>query len=307
MHTPIAIGFLSLAIIAGFEMRAAAGDAPPSQSSPPAPATPPMTPERMQAVTRQYCVTCHNDRLRTGGVSLDAVDYTNPTAHAETLEKAARKVFVGAMPPLGSPRPEAAVLDGLRTGIEASLDRAATAEPAPGRAILRRLNRTEYANAVRSAGPESTSRLLPVDNSSYGFDNIGDVLGVSPVLMERYLAAARRISAAAVGDRDEIIATADTYKVRPDMSQDRHIEGLPLGTRGGVAVTHHFPLDADYSFKIDLPGHVEQRGGHGVSARRRADDRQGQAPRDDRRRNLVRSYANSQGRPECSRRGWPRR
>ena len=123
----------------------------------------------------------------------------------------------------------------------------------PGRAILRRLNRTEYANAIRDllALNVNVSTLLPFDNSSYGFDNIADVLGVSPVLMERYLVAARRISALAVGNAADIIPTADTYRVRPDLSQDQPIEGLPLGTRGGILVRHTFPLDAEYTFKID--------------------------------------------------------
>jgi len=304
MYKHIVVGFLGLVVAIGSETRVVgAGGAPPAQTSGPTPATPPMTPERMQAVMRQYCVTCHNDRLRTGGMSFDGVDYANLAPHAEALEKAARKVFVGAMPPLGSPRPEPAILDGLRTSLEASLDRAVAAKPAPGRAILRRLNRTEYANAVRDLLDleVNVATLLPVDNSSYGFDNIGDTLGMSPVLMERYLAAARRISAAAVGDGEEIIATADTYKVRPDMSQDRHIEGLPLGTRGGVAVTHHFPLDAEYSFKIDLRQatlnnvvgmeypHVAVLMIDGVEVHRATI-----GGKDD----LVKSYANSQGSAE---------
>ena len=244
--------FVALAAIAGAGMQTsgAAGAPPQARTS----TSPPMTVERTKAVMTQYCVSCHNDRLHTGGVSFDDVDYDNLPAHAEVMEKAARKLLVGSMPPQGSPRPDAATLDGLRTGLESALDRAAATKPAPGRAILRRLNRAEYANAVRDLLDLRVdgAALLPVDNSSYGFDNIGDVLGVSPVLMERYLVAARRISATAVGDAGEIIPTAETYKVRPDMSQDRPVEGLPLGTRGGVAVTHYFALDAEYTFKIDL-------------------------------------------------------
>jgi hypothetical protein len=219
-----------------------------------APATAPMTAEQIDATMRQYCRGCHNDRVKTGGVSLDGIEYGHLAPHAETLEKAVRKLLVGAMPPRGAPRPAATELLALRSGLEAALDREAATHPDPGRAILRRLNRTEYANAIRDLLDleVNVSALLPVDNSSYGFDNIGDVLGVSPVLMERYLTAARRISALAVGDAADIITTAESYRVRPDASQDRHVEGLPLGTRGGLVITHTFPLDAEYALTFDL-------------------------------------------------------
>ena len=202
----------------------------------------------------KYCVTCHSDRLKTGGVTLEHVDFDDVGASADTLEKAVRKLIVGSMPPQGMPRPDPATLQSFTNGLEAALDRAALSQPDPGRALLRRLNRTEYANAIHDLLDldVNVAALLPVDNSSYGFDNIGDVLGMSPVLLERYLTAARRISAIAVGDPAEILTTADTYRVRPDLSQDRHIEGLPLGTRGGLLVSHTFPLDAEYKFKIDL-------------------------------------------------------
>jgi mono/diheme cytochrome c family protein len=241
----------SIALLAALSAHAALSASPAAQV--PTPATAAMSTERLQATMQQYCVTCHSNRTKTGGLSLEGVDYADVGVHADVLEKAARKLLVGAMPPQGAPRPAAAELLTLRTSLEAALDRAAST-PNPGRAILRRLNRTEYANAVRDLLDLdiNVSTLLPVDNSSYGFDNIGDVLGVSPVLMERYLTAARRISAVAVGEAADIITTADTYKVKPDTSQDRHIEGLPLGTRGGLLVTHTFPLDAEYSFTVDL-------------------------------------------------------
>ena len=226
----------------------------PLRAAPPQSTHTVMPPERMDATLQQYCRTCHNDRVKTGGLSLDGVSAADAGAHAEVLEKAVRKLLVGSMPPRGAPRPAPAELDALRTSLEGALDRAAAARPDPGRAVLRRLNRTEYANAIRDLLDldVNVATLLPADNSSYGFDNIGDVLGVSPVLMERYLTAARRISAVAVGDAADIIATADTYKVRPDASQDRHVEGLPLGTRGGLGVEHVFPLDAEYTISIDL-------------------------------------------------------
>ena len=231
-----------------------------------------------------YCVTCHNDRLKTGGFTLEGVDASEAGRHADALEKAARKLLVGAMPPMGAPRPAPDTLRKLTAALESSLDAAANTRD-PGRAILRRLNRTEYANAIRDLLDlrVDVSSMLPFDNSSYGFDNIADVLGMSPVLMEQYLTAARRISALAVGDPVEIITTADTYRAKPDLSQDRHLDGLPLGTRGGVVVDHVFPLDAEVHVQSQsTAGDVEQRGRIGVSPHRRADGgRRGSSSGDD--------------------------
>ena len=137
--------------------------------------------------------------------------------------------------------------------LETALDHAAAADPNPGPSLLRRLNRTEYANAIRDllALDVDVASLLPPDNAAYGFDNIADVLGVSPSLQERYLAAAEKISALAVGDPGEGPAS-DTYRVRQDLSQNRHLEGLPLGTVGGLLVRHMFPLDGEYTFQVKL-------------------------------------------------------
>jgi hypothetical protein len=225
--------------------------APPRSSLPAVPSTSPLD---VKAVIDRYCVACHNGRTKTGGLALDAIDFTNIAAHAEPLEKVVRKLGTGSMPPQGMPRPDPATHDKLIAFLTGELDRSAAAAPDPGRAILRRLNRTEYANAVKDLLDLdiNVAALLPVDNSSYGFDNIGDVLGVSPVLMERYLTAARRISAVAVGDAAEIPVIAETYRVRPDTAQDKHLDGLPLGTRGGLLVTHTFPLDAEYTFFVRL-------------------------------------------------------
>jgi len=213
-----------------------------------------ITPLEAKAAVDKYCVGCHNERTRTGNLALDGIDVTRVAASAEPLEKVLRKLGTGSMPPQGMPRPDTATHAGIIAFLTRELDAAAAAKPDPGRAILRRLNRTEYANAIRDLLDLNinVSTLLPVDNSSYGFDNIGDVLGVSPVLMERYLTAARRISAVAVGDAAEIPVIAETYRVRPDTAQDKHLDGLPLGTRGGLLVTHTFPLDAEYTFFIRL-------------------------------------------------------
>jgi mono/diheme cytochrome c family protein len=212
------------------------------------------TPADMQALAARYCVTCHNDRLKTGTLSLEHVDFADVARDRAVLERAARKLLVGAMPPSGAPRPEPAALAAFAASIESRLDADAAAHPDPGRAPLRRLNRTEYANAIHDLLDldVDVSALLPADNTSYGFDNIADVLTMSPVLMERYLAAARRISAIAVGDARDIPVAAETYRVKPDRSQDTHVEGLPLGTRGGLLVRRVFPLDAEYLFNIRL-------------------------------------------------------
>jgi hypothetical protein len=203
--------------------------------------------------SKAYCVTCHNDRLSTGGLSLEQVSLDAAGAHAETLEKVVRKVRAGLMPPAGARRPERAALDAFATGIEAAVDRAAAASPNPGRAPLHRMNRAEYANAIRDllALEVDAATLLPADDSSRGFDNIADVLGVSPSLLERYVAAAAKISRLAVGERDAA-PNQVTYTVRGDLSQNRTLEGQPLGTRGGTTVRHNFPADGDYQIKLSL-------------------------------------------------------
>jgi hypothetical protein len=211
------------------------------QSSPPA------------ALLDQYCVTCHNEKLRTGGLSLQNANLADVPKGAETWEKVIRKLRVGAMPPQGMPRPNAMALDGMASFFETTLDRAYTAKPNPGRATMHRLNRTEYANAMRDllALDIDATALLPPDDESSGFDNIADVLRVSPSLMERYLSASWNISRLAVGNLS-ITPSAATYRVRPDLSQDQHIDGLPLGTRGGILARHTFPVDAEYIIKVRL-------------------------------------------------------
>jgi len=210
-------------------------------------------PAPQKALLDRYCVTCHNEKLRTGGLSLEKADLGDIPPASETWEKVIRKLRVGAMPPQGMPRPDAASLDGLAMYLEAALDRAYAAHPNPGRATMHRLNRAEYANAIRDvlALEIDATALLPPDDESSGFDNIADVLKVSPSLMERYLSASWNISRVAAGDTRIVPSTA-TYRARPDLSQDEHIEGLPLGTRGGMLVRHNFPLDGEYVIKVRL-------------------------------------------------------
>ena len=206
-----------------------------------------------RSLLNKYCVTCHSDPLRTGGLSLQSLDLGNIPQGAETWEKVIRKLRVGAMPPQGMPRPDKAAVNGSASFLEEALDRAYTANPNPGRATMHRLNRAEYANAIRDllALDVDATGLLPPDDESDGFDNIADVLKVSPSLMERYLSASWNISRQAIGD-SRIVPTTATYRVRPDLSQDQHIDGLPLGTRGGILVQHTFPLDGEYVIKLRM-------------------------------------------------------
>jgi hypothetical protein len=204
-----------------------------------------------KATIDQYCVTCHNQRLKTGGLALDALDIANLQPHAETWENVVRKLRVGAMPPHGVRRPDQKTTDSLVAWLEGELDRTSTRSP--GRPVLRRLNRAEYANAIRDLlGLDvDVAALLPPDVSAFGFDNVSDAQGSSPALLQAYLAAARKISASAVGD-PRIATGSDTYSVRQDLSQDAHLDGLPLGTVGGMRAKHTFPVDGEYEFQVRL-------------------------------------------------------
>ena len=164
-----------------------------------------------------------------------------------------RRLHAGTMPPQPARRPDAATYERLIGWLEGELDRAAAAAPNPGRPVLHRLNRAEYANAIRDvlAVDVDVASMLPPDDSAYGFDNISDVLGVSPSLQERYLTAAKKVSALAVGDTS-MAAGSETYRIRQDLSQDQHLDGLPLGTIGGIQVRHTFPLDGEYTFQVKL-------------------------------------------------------
>ena len=214
-----------------------------------------------QVLVERYCVTCHNDRLETGGFSFEALDVADVAAHPEAWEKVVRKLRAGAMPPRPRPRPDQETYDGFRAWLEGELDAAAAAGLNPGRTeTFHRLSRTEYRNAVRDliALHVDVDDLLPADDTSYGFDNIAGVLGVSPTLMERYLSAARKISRLAVASPVPS-PTAETFRVASDLGQDRRMEGLPFGTRGGTVVDYNFPEDAEYIFEIlpDGPLRIE--------------------------------------------------
>jgi mono/diheme cytochrome c family protein len=208
-----------------------------------------------QGTIDRYCATCHNPRVKAGGLALDALPVANAARDPQTWEKVIRKVRTGMMPPSGAPRPDRATLDGLAANVETALDRAAAAAPNPGAPALHRLNRTEYGNAVRDLLdlPIDAAKLLPGDDSSEGFDNLASVLSVSPALMQAYVTAAAKISRLAVGD-PTISADLTTYPAPRGVSQAEHREGLPLGTRGGILVQHIFPLDAEYEFRVGRAG-----------------------------------------------------
>ena len=204
-------------------------------------------------VVDKYCATCHNEKLKTGGLVLVGLDPARADANAEVWEKVIRKLQSHAMPPQGLPQPDEATRQSLISSLETQLDKAAAAHPNPGHPILHRLNRTEYANAIRDLlGLDvDAAALLPPDDSAYGFDNISDALGVSPALQEQYLSAALKIGALAVGDT-HIAPGSETFRFRQDLSQDKHIEGMPLGTIGGSKFLYNFPLDAEYVLQAKL-------------------------------------------------------
>src|SRR6185503_8909688 len=197
---------------------------PRTRQAAPAAAKPATTAQR--AMLDQYCVTCHNQQLKTAGLMLDKADLNDIPGGAEIWEKVVMKLRSGMMPPLGRPKPDQAAIDSMVALLESSLDHASAAHPNPGRASLHRLNRTEYGNAIRDLLDieVDVKELLPPDDESNGFDNIADVLKVPPSLLEQYLGASRKISALAVGD-PTITPLKQIYRVPPDRSQDYEIEG----------------------------------------------------------------------------------
>jgi hypothetical protein len=213
---------------------------------------PAQAPASSPPVLKQYCVTCHNERAKIGGLALDTKDFDHVEVDAPTWEKVVRKIRTGMMPPSGARRPERSVLDGFAAELEGRLDKAAPAGAALHAPSLHRLNRAEYANAVRDliAIDVDVKSLLPGDASSEGFDNIAEALEISPSLVQGYVSAAMKISRRAVGDRTASPSVA-TYSPPGALAQDRHIEGLPLGTRGGMLITHTFPLDAEYELSVN--------------------------------------------------------
>ena len=234
-------------------VRGQAGDRPgpgPGQAGARPGAGPGQAPD--PALSQQYCQTCHNNRLKTGGLSLEGMNPADAGAHADVWEKVVLKLRGGMMPPQGMPRPDQPTLERFTVNLEQTLNRAALASPDPGHKPVHRLNRTEYGNAIRDLLDldVDVADLLPADDESHGFDNIAGVLRVSPSLLEQYLAAARQIASLAIGSDRDVVRLA--YRIPPDDSQEDHVEGLPLGTRGGMLFKHNFPQDAKYEFNVIL-------------------------------------------------------
>src|SRR5215468_11159925 len=214
-----------------------------------------------RAVLDKYCVTCHNERLKTAGLMLDRADADHPGSNTQTFEKVLRKLRAREMPPPGNPHPDDATYTAMSAQVERLLDDAASANPNPGRVAVHRLNRTEYANAIRDLlGLQIDGKsLLSADEADQeGFDNVASVLSVSPVLLEGYLAAARTISRLAVAD-PTINPVADVYKVPTALVQDDQTsDDLPFGSQGGAAIKHHFPLGGEYQIKVRLKRQLYQ-------------------------------------------------
>jgi hypothetical protein len=218
------------------------------------PASPPPAPVAAHnTFVNRYCASCHNDRLKRGELSLDAVAAQDIGQHPEVWEKVVRKIRARQMPPVGLPRPDEATYNAEIAKLEAALDRAAAASPNPGRtATLRRLTRTEYQNTIRDllALDVDVTSLLPADEASYGFDNV-TVGDLSPTLLDRYISTAEKISRVAVG-RPSVSPDGDTIRIPADLTQEDHIDGLPIGTRGGALIKYTFPMDGEYEIQIRL-------------------------------------------------------
>ena len=209
--------------------------------------------EPYRALVNTYCLSCHNSKSKAGGLALDAINTQDLGAHSESWEKVVRKLRARQMPPPGSRRPDEATRVSALSALEASLDSAAATAPNPGRTdTFRRLNRTEYHNAIRDllALEVDAAALLPSDSASYGFDNI-TVGNLSPTLLESYVSAAEKISQLAVG-RPSLSPGGSTVRIRPDVTQEMHLDGLPIGTRGGARVSHEFPANGEYDITIRL-------------------------------------------------------
>jgi hypothetical protein len=216
-----------------------------------------------------YCVGCHNQKLKTGGIALDSLDPAKAGENAAKWELVLRKLRRGEMPPPGAPRPSPSVIASFTASLEDALDRAAAANPNPGRPAVHRMNRAEYSNAVRDllAVDIQAGSSLPADDSGYGFDNIADVLSMSPALLERYLSTARLVSRLAVGDlsikpvEERFLPLKDPPSQVPAVTAyrrsvtrvERASADLPLGSRGGLSFQYYFPLDAEYVFRVNLP------------------------------------------------------
>ena len=241
-----------LAVVAGICTSAAMFEAPASARQ----REPAATASASRALVGKYCVRCHNQRSRTGGLALDQLDPANPATHAETWERVVEKLRAESMPPPGVPRPRTEEYRAAAAELETALDRAWAASPDPGRiAAVHRLNRTEYSNAIRDLfgiDLDVTSQLPGDETADGSFDKFADVLSISTAHLERYLSVARQVTRL-VTALPPSSPTIDTFEIPLHVTQDdRQSEDLPLGSRGGIAVRYHFPVDGDYRIKVRL-------------------------------------------------------
>lgn len=211
-----------------------------------------------KALVEDYCVSCHNQKTKAASLSLEGLDYDRVANNAEVWEKVLRKVRTGQMPPPKAPKPDAHEAVAFTNWLEGALDRAARVNPNPGRPAVHRLNRSEYSNAIRDllAVDIKPGQALPVDDSGYGFDNIGEVLTLSPALLEKYLSVARRVSRLAVGD-SKLKPTEDRYFPRRNSRNEKVSDDLPFFSRGGLVFQHYFPLDGEYLIRVKTPSNGE--------------------------------------------------
>ncbi|MGE0815957.1 MAG: DUF1592 domain-containing protein [Vicinamibacterales bacterium] len=268
MRTPTSrtslLASAAAAVALAATVQTAPRQAPARPPAPPAPAASheagPLTAAGQTELVATYCATCHSDRAKAGGLSLANFDAMRAQDRPAVVEKMIRKLRAGMMPPAGAKRPPQGTIDALTAALETRMDERAASNPNPGWRPFQRLNRAEYQRAVKDLlGLDvDVAAFLPADTMSHGFDNVADVQGMSATLMEGYLRAASQISRLAVGDR-EAAPGAATYKVGRTMSQMRHVDGAPVGTRGGIVVTHIFPADGDYVIGVNL--HNEPLGG----------------------------------------------
>lgn len=209
------------------------------------------------AMLGRYCTECHNEIDREAGLVLERIDTLDVAANAETWEKVVQKLHGNLMPPPGGPRPSSEQAEALVSYLETRLDAAVELDDVIGRATIHRLNRSEYGNAIRDllGFQIDPAEYLPADDEGYGFDNIADILRVSPSLLDQYLGASSKIASLAVGD-PSTRPVSTIYRAPPDLAQDDHIDGLPLGTRGGLVAEHYFPLDAEYDFSVFLTRNI---------------------------------------------------
>ena len=212
-----------------------------------------------QALLEEHCAGCHNQKAKTADISVEGLDFNNVSKHAAVWEKVLRKVRTGQMPPAGMPQPDAGTVTSFVSWLESSLDKAAAAAPNPGRPTVHRLNRAEYSNAIRDllAVDIKPGMILPVDDSGYGFDNIGEVLTLSPALLEKYMSVARRVSRLAIGDL-AIKPTEERFAPPRIGRGERVSDDLPFYSRGGMSVQYYFPHDAEYLLRIKTPGETSR-------------------------------------------------